>query len=63
MDFNNFLRIKTAVLWHPESPGSKVKVTRSWIGRLLKPTAFATLNECMREGITWSTKTNQENRT
>ena len=63
MSFNNFLRIKTAVLWHPESPGSKVKVTRSWIGRLFKPTAFATLNECMREGITWSTKTNQENKT
>ena len=48
-----FLRIKTAVLWHPESPGMKVTVTRSWIGRLLKPTAFATLSEALKNSIEW----------
>jgi hypothetical protein len=53
MNIDSFLKIKTTSLWHPESPGLKVKVTRSWIGRLFKPIAFATLNECIREGIFW----------
>lgn len=48
-----FLRPKTAVLWHPESPGEKVTVTRTWIGRLCKPIAFATLTETMKDGIEW----------
>ena len=43
--FPFFLRQRTETLWHPDSPGSKVTVTRTWIGRLLKPTKFATLGE------------------
>lgn len=32
-------------LWHPESPGVKVLVVRTWAGRLFKPDYFATLGE------------------
>jgi len=44
---------KTATLWHPDSPGEKVKVIRTWIGRIFKPAAFATLGECVKAGIEW----------
>jgi hypothetical protein len=43
----DFLRLKTERLWHPESPGMKVDVTRSWIERIFNPLEFATLNECI----------------
>jgi hypothetical protein len=39
------LRPRKQWLWHPESPGMKVLVVRTWIGRLLKPDDFATINE------------------
>lgn len=32
-------------LWHADSPGVKVLVVRTWIGRLLKPNDFATIYE------------------
>jgi hypothetical protein len=48
---HSFLRFKVQILWHPESPGIKVKVMRSWIGRLIKPTAFATLSEVLNQEI------------
>ena len=47
------LRPKVAELWHPESPGKKVTITRTWLGRLVKPACFATLGECMKSGIYW----------
>tara|TARA_R110000782_G_scaffold214008_1_gene301913 strand:- start:2597 stop:2767 length:171 start_codon:yes stop_codon:yes gene_type:complete len=46
---HSFLRFKVEILFHPESPGIKVKVKRSWIGRLIKPTAFATLTEVLKQ--------------
>lgn len=39
------LRPRKEWLWHPESPGVKVLVVRTWIGRLLKPRDFATIYE------------------
>lgn len=39
------LRPRKQWLWHPESPGMKVLVVRTWIGRLLKPRDFATVSE------------------
>jgi len=51
--FKRFLNLKTATLWHPESPGMKLTVTRSWIGRIFKPSAFATLSECLKNGVEW----------
>jgi len=50
------LRPKTARLWHPENPGDKVTVTRTWIGRLFKPSCFATLGEVLKEDIYWIEK-------
>ena len=47
-------RHKTAILWHPESPGCKVEVTRTWIGRLFKPLCFATLTETLKSNIYWT---------
>ena len=35
------------VLWHPDSPGMRVPVRRSWLGRLFKPADFATLGEVL----------------
>ena len=32
-------------LYHPDSPGMKVLVVRTWVGRMLKPRAFATVYE------------------
>lgn len=40
-----FLRLKSVSVFHPESPGIRVTVTRSWLGRLFKPSDFATLGE------------------
>jgi hypothetical protein len=45
---NSFLRFKVEKLFHPESPGIKIKVKRSWIGRLFKPKSFATLTEALK---------------
>ena len=42
---NYFLKPRAEILFHPESPGIKVRVVRSWIGRLTKPEDFATLTE------------------
>ena len=47
------LNLKTAKLWHPESSGVKVVVVRSWVGRLFKPTCFATIGETLKSGIIW----------
>lgn len=41
----HFFRIETVCLFHPFCPGDKVWVTRGWVGRLFKPTDFATLGE------------------
>jgi len=35
-------------LWHPDSPGMKVVVTRTWVGRLFKNRDFATLGETIK---------------
>jgi hypothetical protein len=43
------LQFKTETLYHPESPGCKVIVKRSWVGRLFKSSAFATLNETLND--------------
>jgi hypothetical protein len=60
MNLNTFLRLKTAKLMHPESPGVLVTVTRSWIGRLCKSEIFATFTECLADGIVWSEDLSQE---
>jgi hypothetical protein len=44
-----FLRFKSEVLFHPESPGIRVNVTRSWMGRIFKPSAFANLGEVLKQ--------------
>jgi hypothetical protein len=48
----DLLKLKTEVLWHPESLGMKVVVTRSRIGRLFKPECFATLTKSLKAGKT-----------
>jgi hypothetical protein len=53
MSIKKFLNFKTATLAHPESPGMRVEVTRSWIGRLFKPVGFATLNEVLKSNVKW----------
>ena len=35
-------------LFHPESPGMYVEVTRNWLQRLLYPKDFATLGESIK---------------
>jgi len=49
--FNKILNRKTYWVFHPDSPGEKILVTRSWLGRLFKPIAFATLTETMKFGV------------
>lgn len=44
----SFLAMRTESLWHPESPGMRVAVTRSRFGRWVKPTKFATLGETLK---------------
>lgn len=39
------LRPRKQWLWHPDSPGMKVLVVRTWVGRLFKPRDFATIHE------------------
>lgn len=39
------LRPRKQWLWHPNSPGVKVLVVRTWAGRMLKPRDFATTYE------------------
>ena len=48
-----FFDFRTTELWHPESPGMKVTVTRSRFGRIFKPSAFATLSECLKARHVW----------
>lgn len=45
---DRFLDKKTETLWHPDSPGGKVKVTRIRFGRVFKHPKFATLTEVIR---------------
>jgi len=55
MKFIHFiLNKKTAYLWHPES-AERVKVTRTWLGRLIKPICFATGTEVLKANIEWKT--------
>lgn len=42
--------LKACNLFHPDSPGVRVRVARGLWGRLLKPRHFATLHECMVAG-------------
>lgn len=49
--YSLLLRPKEVTLFHPESPGLEVKVTRTRIGRLFKDPLFATLKECARSSI------------
>jgi len=42
-----FFRRKPINLFHPESPGIRVTVKRSHLGRLLKDRHFATLGEVL----------------
>lgn len=35
-------------VWHPDCPGTKLRVRRSFLGRLFKPRDFATLSEALR---------------
>lgn len=44
---------RCATLWHPDSPGMRVRVRRTRFGRWLKPSCFATLGECLRDGVGW----------
>ena len=44
-----FLNYKQFNLFHPESPGVRIYVTRSRLGRLFKPEHFATLTECLNK--------------
>ena len=48
MSIKKLLKLKTELLFDPESPGVRLWVTRSWIGRMFKPTDFATLGESIR---------------
>lgn len=40
--------MKSLVLLHPESPGMRVPVVRTWWQRLIYPTYFATINEALK---------------
>lgn len=42
------LRRQPVTLFHPDSPGVRVTVMRSWFGRLFYSNDFATLGECLR---------------
>lgn len=42
------MKTKIITVYHPSSPGSKIKVRRSWLGRLFKPKDFATYGEVDR---------------
>lgn len=42
------LAIKTQSLFHPESPGVRVNITRTRFGRWFKPTDFATIGEMVK---------------
>jgi len=39
---------KTQSLFHPESPGVRVEITRTRFGRWFKPADFATLGEMIK---------------
>jgi len=36
------------VLWHPDSPGMKVSVVRSWWQKTIYPKDFATIDETLK---------------
>lgn len=40
--------MKSLVLWHPDSPGMRVPVVRTWWQRLIYPTDFATIGESLK---------------
>ena len=42
---------RSVELWHPESPGMRVTVTRTWIGRAFKDSDFATVFEALKADI------------
>ena len=44
----SFLALRTERLWHPDSPGMRITVTRSRFGRWWKPAKFATLGETIK---------------
>lgn len=47
----SLMAYRTETLWHPDSPGMRVTVTRSRFGRLFKPTDFATLTEAINAAM------------
>lgn len=47
--FRKIFMVRPDVVWHPESPGIRVVVYRSVLGRLFKPKDFATLREALKE--------------
>jgi len=40
--------MKSFLLWHPDSPGMKVPVVRTWWQQLLYNAEFATLSEAIK---------------
>lgn len=47
-------------LWHPASPGVKVRVYRNWFERKLKSKDFATLGECLKDWSSYGDKEHQK---
>jgi protoporphyrinogen oxidase len=50
------LNARTERLWHPDSPGTRVTVTRTRFGRWFKSKYFATLTETIRANNAVETK-------
>ena len=49
MNFINWItKTKKLILFHPESPGMKIIVYRTFLGGLFKDSDFATLNETIK---------------
>lgn len=42
------MKIKPLLLWHPESPGMRIPVVRSWWQKLVYPEDFAILGEVLK---------------
>ena len=47
--YEKLLRPRKESLFHPDSPGMRVEVERTWVGRLFKPLHFATLDEAIAQ--------------
>ena len=47
--YEKLLRPRKESLFHPDSPGMRVEVERTWVGRLFKPLHFATLGEAIAQ--------------